>query len=348
MWSTAPKMSGWAAGWPSSSYRRISPATARHWSDSSARLLAQAAGTLGPETVTIPDSSLTATGVSVGTAPYMSPQQACGEEIDTRSDLFSLGTVLCEMVTGVLPFQGKTSVPVMAAIMHRPHLPPRAANPSVPKDLARIIDKALEKDPEMRYQTASDLRADLSPDGNWLSFGSWGRQEDIFVVRVDGAGLRQLTDDVHSDRSPRWSPSGNQIAFFSNRSGKFEIWSIRPDGRKLADFLQHKDGSFTGISVYSFETQSHSRLTSSGMDPIWLSDSRRLLFLDQGRIHLVDSETRQQHEVLSIAPREIALRGFAISRDDRRVYFSLPTTNADVWLLTLQFEPPWLRLFSRK
>lgn len=100
--------------------------------------------------------------------------------------------------------------------------------------------------------------------------------------------------------------------------------------------------------MYSFETQSYTRLTSSGMDPIWLSDSRRLLFLDQGRIHLVDSETKRQHEVLSIAPREIALRGFAISRDHRRIYFSLPTTNADVWLLTLQFEPPWLRLFSRK
>jgi Tol biopolymer transport system component len=67
--------------------------------------------------------------------------------------------------------------------------------------------------------------------------------------------------------------------------------------------------------VYSFETQSYIRLTSSGMDPIWLSDSRRLLFLDQGRIYLVDSETKRQHEVLSIAPREIALRGFAISRD---------------------------------
>ena len=196
-------MSGWAARSPSSSYRRISPATARHWSDSSARPLEQAAGALGPETVTILDSSLKATGVPVGTALYMSPEQACGEEIDARSDLFLLGTVLYEMVTGVLPFQGKKSVPVMAAIMHRPHLPATEANPSVPRDLARIIDKALEKDPEMRYQTASDLRPDLSPDGNWLSFGYWGRQEDIFVVRADGAGLRQLTDDVHCDRRLR-------------------------------------------------------------------------------------------------------------------------------------------------
>jgi Tol biopolymer transport system component len=72
-----------------------------------------------------------------------------------------------------------------------------------------------------------------SPDGEWIAFVGSGKGDDIFVVRKDGSGLRQLTDDVFIDRRPMWSPDGNFIAFHSNRSGKFEIWSIRPDGSDL-------------------------------------------------------------------------------------------------------------------
>jgi serine/threonine protein kinase len=74
---------------------------------------------------------------------------------------------------------------------------------------------------------------DLSPNGEWLVFTSWGKQEDLFLVRPDGTGLRQLTDDLHKDRIPRWSPDGKRIAFYSDRSGSYEIWSIKPDGSEL-------------------------------------------------------------------------------------------------------------------
>ncbi|HWF85962.1 MAG TPA: protein kinase, partial [Vicinamibacterales bacterium] len=98
---------------------------------------------------------------SAGTMPYMSPEQTRAEELDHRTDLFSLGTVLYEMATGSHPFAGRTAAEVRAAILGRPPQPSYTLNPAVPLELDRIISKAQEKDPALRYQTASDLRADL-------------------------------------------------------------------------------------------------------------------------------------------------------------------------------------------
>ena len=102
--------------------------------------------------------SLFSTG---GTIPYMSPEQARVEDLDHRTDLFSLGIVLYEMATGRRPFAGTTASDVLAAIVNQPPIAPRTHNPAVPVELERIITKALEKNPTLRCQTASDLRADL-------------------------------------------------------------------------------------------------------------------------------------------------------------------------------------------
>jgi serine/threonine protein kinase len=96
-----------------------------------------------------------------GTVPYMSPEQARADELDHRTDLFSFGTVLYEMATGRRPFVGTTAADVMDAIVSRSPIPPRDLTPSMPGELARIIEKALEKNPRLRFQTASDMRADL-------------------------------------------------------------------------------------------------------------------------------------------------------------------------------------------
>ncbi len=105
--------------------------------------------------------SLTGAGIAIGTAPYMSPEQACGEELDARSDIFSLGAVLYEMATGRPAFPGKTSAVVFYRLLS--HAPPPASlvNPELPPPVEQIINKALEKDRERRYQTAALLRADL-------------------------------------------------------------------------------------------------------------------------------------------------------------------------------------------
>ncbi len=241
---------------------------------------------------------------------------------------------------------------------------------------------------------------DLSPDGEWLAFASLGgQQEDLFVIRQDGTGLRQLTDDIYKDRRPRWSPDGKRIAFHSDRSGKWEIWTINsdgsglqqltytsgtvnhpvwsPDGTRLAygnesvgspsimevgkpwqeqspqrlPPMSHSNGwapcswspdgrklagwpAAGGILVYSFESQQYEKLTDFGGGPVWLSDSHRLLFDYQGKLYLVDGQSKNFHEVLSVAPHRFHF--FALSRDNRLIYFSLVTTEADIWLMTME------------
>ncbi|MEK7409509.1 MAG: hypothetical protein AAB225_30965, partial [Acidobacteriota bacterium] len=248
---------------------------------------------------------------------------------------------------------------------------------------------------------------DLSPDGRLLVFAAFGKQEDIFIVGADGTGLHHLTDDSYKERAPQWSPDGRQIAFMSNRSGKFEVWTIHPDGsglQQLTDYPVHSvlgpvwspdgarlaatpmglnsfimdlarpwnqqtphtlpplpepnesfmvlswspdgrqlagdrvsaGGTVAGISTYSLESQKYQTLSTFGTRPHWLSDSRRLLFHHKDKIYLADTRSRRTHEVLSVAPHEVRAYNLPLSADDRAIYFSVETSEADVWLMSLQ------------
>ena len=245
-----------------------------------------------------------------------------------------------------------------------------------------------------------------SPDGQSVVFYSLVQpQGDLYLMRSDGTGLRQLTSDSATDRLPRWSPDGHWIACFSDRSGPLQIWKIRPDGSELRQLTEASentgyavwspDGSRmaaaalvgndvltvylfdlnrpwreqspetlpvpeppltpfgphswspdgkrlagminaydSGVVTYAFTSRKYDRLTTYGHWPVWLPDSRRLLFVSGGKaFYLVDRETRQVRKVFSVT-RDV-IGPAQLTRDGRAMYFSRRVTEADIWLLTL-------------
>ena len=150
-----------------------------------------------------PGEELTVPGSAVGTVSYMSPEQARGQLVDARTDLFSLGTVLYQMATGALPFPGETSAVIFDAILNRDPPPAVQVNPALPPEFGRILDKALEKDRTLRCQTATELKTDLNRLKRDLNTGQ-KRAAEASGSRVDVA--KQSTKSV-------------AVLYFENLSG---------------------------------------------------------------------------------------------------------------------------------
>jgi serine/threonine protein kinase/Tol biopolymer transport system component len=203
---------------------------------------------------------LTTPGQTMGTVAYMSPEQVRGQELDARTDIFSSGVVGYEMITGRLPFQGATTGVVFDGILNRAPAPANELNPAVPAELVHILDKALEKDRDLRYQSVREMRADLARLKRDAASGSTGAVGTVssappsktrvawlagvatlsvlalaavayFVwvkPRSDApAGpstLTRVTFDEGLQALPAWSPDGKMIAYSSNKSGNFDIW----------------------------------------------------------------------------------------------------------------------------
>jgi serine/threonine protein kinase len=293
------------------------------------------------------DEHLTSPGSTLGTVSYMSPEQVRGTEVDTRSDLFSFGAVLYEMCTGMLPFRGETSGVIFDAILNRTPTPVVRLNPEVPAKLEEIINKALEKDPETRCQSAAELRADLKRLKRQTESGrtvapvlGTSRPRDSrrwwqisaavlgFLAIVGLAAWLELqrstprTQTV-SERRLTTNPTENAI------SGA----AISPDGKYLA----YSDQTGTYLRVFS-TGEVHPLLPNikSAEQFAWFPDSTRLLASWPTSSHKLAVWI---FSILGGSPTQVTDEGWAASvspKGSKIVFLKSPSfseSGGEIWLM---------------
>jgi len=252
-------------------------------------ILAIDSDSVTPTTLAGSRQQLTSPGGVVGTVAYMSPEQILGKPLDHRSDLFSFGVVLYEMATGSLPFHGESTGAVFEAIVHREPIDVVKLNPALPAELGRIVAKSMEKDRDLRYFTAADLRSDLKrmkrdsssarikPFEIEISPGSRhsvtiippsaNRRKRVFTAIAIGVlGLAAFLSYRWITRPHRFDPQNMRIRKLTN-NGKVTAVAISPDGRDIAYILA--DGEQYSLWVQNVETRSNVRVLPPYPERLW-------------------------------------------------------------------------------
>jgi eukaryotic-like serine/threonine-protein kinase len=250
----------------------------------------EAVGASAPPTAGISEEFLTSPGVAMGTVAYMSPEQARGELLDARTDLFSFGAVLYEMATGSQPFKGDTSAVIFNAILSQDPTRPLQLNPKLPPKLEEVINKALEKDREVRCQSASEIRADLKRLKRDLDSGRtahlhtpgspthpWPRGWSLAIASVLLVLLSGVLFWWLSRHHPETQPELRQRQLTANPSERHVLDAvISPDGKYLAY------GDPAGIHLQLIETgEIRTLLPNDGtaaLAPVaWFPDGTKIL-----------------------------------------------------------------------
>jgi eukaryotic-like serine/threonine-protein kinase len=243
-----------------------------------------------PEAPTRSEDLITSPGSALGTVAYMSPEQARGEPLDARTDLFSFGIVLYEMATGRLPFKGNTTAMVFDAILHEPPTPPLRLNSQLPPELEGIVAKALEKDRTLRHQTASDMRADLMRLQRQIETGRTAaamavpapRRRAWLYVAIAAGVLATVAAILTSPRSGNNSTPRAEWLQLTNFPDSVSQPTLSADGRMLT-FIRGPRSFTTSGQIYvkilpDGEPKQLTQDNRTKMSPVFSPDGSRIAY----------------------------------------------------------------------